>query len=47
MKKPTIKKDWDANRRIVTNQYGQKFVLFKPDADRLFKAAMKVYKKRK
>ncbi len=45
--KPTIKMDWDENRRIVTNQRGEKFVLFKENAYRVYNAAKSVYKKTK
>lgn len=47
LRRPKMMPDWDENRRLVINQYGEKFVLFKPQADVVFNAAMKVYHKRK
>ena len=44
--KPTIKKDWDSNRRIVTNQYGEKFVLFTPRAKEVYSASKRIYDKK-
>jgi hypothetical protein len=45
-KKPKIVDDWDSNRKVVTNQIGEKFVLFNDEAERVFNASMKVYKKK-
>lgn len=47
LRKPTIKKDWDSNRRVVVNPYGDKFVLGKAQARVVYNASMRIYKKRK
>lgn len=47
IRKPIIKMDWDSNRRRVTNIWGEEFVLFKDNAERLYQANVRLYKKRK
>ena len=40
-------KDWDSNRLKIVNHTGEEFVLFKPEANRLYNASLSVYKKYK
>ena len=47
LRKPTMKLDWDDKRRVVTNQWGERFVMSKENAKVLYTAAWKVYRKRK
>lgn len=46
MIKPTITKDWDKQRRVVTNMEGKKYVAFKDRAEEIYNASMRLYYKK-
>lgn len=45
--KPRMLDDWDENRKVVINHVGDRFTAFKPEADRIYNASMRVYKRKK